>query len=518
MTQTCTVKLEAYGDPLAIGDSWWELSLLNPHAAGYGIRTSSIRDRFANVGTLQFQVFNDELRGLLQAGTPVRLSYFYEGDWYYKFHGKIVPEGVTVAFGTNSDRRITVKAQDYIRNFNIYPVGKIQAQENKTASEALEEVVDFVGIDPEGGTDFNDTETFTTVFDRVSPKQRAATTISRIVRSSLGWCYVKHFKGDYEIFALEDRDDRDTATVLKLPVGNDEADLLLKEDGDYLLLETGDRLILNQTQDASFSDTAGDLLDAKSSRGKHLINATKLTFTPREIDTTNTNVLWTLNKSIEVLAGESQTITITYQDPDQKAVRTRSKDMLTPVANTDYTAHANSDGTGADLTADFTVSADYGVSEATLTITNNSGSDGWLDEDSQVRGRGIYFYDDVTIEDEDTASIENYGRYEYNERYNYLDDASAIQTLSDTLLDTPFDNPRTDYSEFTFCANKSSKLMYLFLYANPGDMIEITYDDPTDLGNLSSADFFIQGVSWAWTNKYQLIFKLTVIESRYVTI
>jgi hypothetical protein len=88
-----------------------------------------------------------------------------------------------------------------------------------------------------------------------------------------------------------------------------------------------------------------------------------------------TEVLWRLPQAIRVNGNSSTEIFIDFMHNNEPCP---ARGVLQPVPVTDYLANTNSDGTGINLTANFTVVADIFSSGAKLTVMNTQPTIGWL--------------------------------------------------------------------------------------------------------------------------------------------
>ena len=115
-------------------------------------------------------------------------------------------------------------------------------------------------------------------------------------------------------------------------------------------------------------------------------NIVKLSVKPRV--TQSSQDIWTFNDTPAIVAGDSIELWAAFSYDNQSVPAT---DVIEPVATTDYTANAASDGTGADKTADITVSmpsSNIFAENAKITITNNDASTVYITL-LKVRGKPI---------------------------------------------------------------------------------------------------------------------------------
>jgi len=115
--------------------------------------------------------------------------------------------------------------------------------------------------------------------------------------------------------------------------------------------------------------------------------------------------VWEIPGRLEV-AGSS-TITDVWADFEYGGEAVPVKDPITPVSGTDYDAYENSDGTGADLTANITVAMTPFSTTGQLSITNGAATTAhvWV----RVRGKPIAKQNTVSFNYDDDDSIGQFG-------------------------------------------------------------------------------------------------------------
>mgnify|MGYP007071590816 CR=1 FL=1 len=95
--------------------------------------------------------------------------------------------------------------------------------------------------------------------------------------------------------------------------------------------------------------------------------------------------LWRLSDTPLVRAGESMDLWIDYRYNNDTIPATG---VITPVATTDYTMNSLANGSGTNLTGNFTVTATKFAETAKLTIANGGGTDGYITL-LKVRGQAL---------------------------------------------------------------------------------------------------------------------------------
>jgi hypothetical protein len=198
-------------------------------------------------------------------------------------------------------------------------------------------------------------------------------------------------------------------------------------------------------------------------------------------------VLYSLGTMERLIAsGETFTLFGPYTDANNHLERVGGTSFAAVTATTDYTANTALDGSGTDLTANFTATADAKGNGVYWTITNTGTTAGYLTK-LQLRGVGL-------------------GRRASTVTATNTYDTTAIRALTFEMpyeSNTAFAQARADYyaQEYAnpnvprvqtvrFLANRSVALMQHGRLRNTGDRVAIT---ETQTG-LAGAEFTIQGV------------------------
>ena len=162
-------------------------------------------------------------------------------------------------------------------------------------------------------------------------------------------------------------------------------------------------------------------------------------------------------------------------------------DLVTPVAGTDYTF-----GTGptdSSLTASLAITATTGGNAAIIELTNNAAVTGFVTR-LQIRGRGLYDYDSVTLQATDATSKTAYGEYVLSidlphEARQHVATSVAAVFLAD------YKYPRTRVDGVQFRADLTDALRTAALDREPGDLVTIA-----ETVSGVNATHFINGVQY----------------------
>lgn len=425
--------------------------LINPAVrVSYGIAGAGPLDLVASPGTLSFALNNSEANsaGLLgyystenancrpgfRRGIGARYRYRVPDTYriYTKFVGRLVSAEPTA--GQYLERRTHCDAVDWM-NEALSFLPSVPVQINKRADQVLAALVAVVPRQPT----FISFQVADSIFPYALDNSRSEsspvlTEINRICQSEFGRCYLRgglNNNGTTLIF------EKRSARLTPLPI-------------------------------ASFWGTLQGLKpDSK------LRNRVKVTVHPRRVDAVDTTVLFSKPSQSNPAVNPAQTIKITirYNDPASGASRVGGTDMRALVATTDYLMNAAADGSGADVTANFTAVAVFGANQADCYITNNGGTVGYVTK-LQGRGRGIYDYDPITAESFDAPSIADIGESLITLDQPYQSDFAIASAIADYLVDTWL-TPGASEIEMEFTPRDDVE-MELAMSLEPGDPVSVS--------------------------------------------
>lgn len=457
-------------------------------------------DRIAGTGMLTFALKNDDgtyspghtnVQSGFAIGNKVRLSFVFEGETWYKYYGRIAPNGIKVIPGTKGHRYTLITAHDWMGQINNHELRLLTMETLKRTDEALALIDANLEISPLS-TDYGTGITFTRIFHDVGERTKAVAEISKLVDSEMGQYYVVGDRSGGETVKLDTRYVRATlGSPTQLTLTNSEAGRLLKEDGEYLLKEDGDKIVLSQTQSAEFDNT---MFGMEVSQGKHLANIIKSRAQQVTIDDAATTILFSIEKIIEV-SGNSSLLNLRspYIDPSGGGRKVRGTEMVTPVATTDYTANAEEGGGGADYTANLSITnpdgtgnVSFGAEAAEYGLVNN-GSQKLYVTKLQFRGMGIYDYQAVDYVAEDETSSALHGARPLTITFIYEDDPTVAKSYGEILL-SELANEGTTVDYFEINANRNSMTLYAFLQLEPGTRFSLV-EDQAAIGD----DYFVNG-------------------------
>ena len=453
------------------GGAWTDVSvdvrLDSPLIARYGISGNGPNDRIADIGTLTFLLDNSKnnsggitgyyspehgsARAGFAEGIGVRLT-ISDGTLRYKFRGTLISIDPLPGLGREQFTQCIVV--DWMDEASRQKVTGVAAQAGQRADQLI------------------------------------TTIVANITRQSAATSYAA---GSVEFpYALDDLKDEETTTLEALRRVVDSDLGWVFQRGDTVqggTLEFQDRRT-RQNAGASAITISHSMLDMMAVRKREVIfNRVKAIVHPRKIDATATTVLYALDQSNPpaIAAGETITLVSQYRDPAQLAVRVGGTDMVTPVADTDYSFGSGPGDTS--LTANLGIVASYGGNGVTYALTNNGSVAGYVTL-LQARGRGLYDFAPLALEASDAASKTDYGEQVLTMDLPYESSVTNGQSYADYYL-SKFKDPRTYIDSFRFVADQSAALMTAALSGEPGDLVTVS----EAVTGLASIDYFINGAT-----------------------
>jgi len=475
-----------------------------------GIKGSGYLDRVASTGTMTFVLRNDSacLGGIAGfyipqynnakngwgLGLSVRLTVTYDETPFVKFYGHIT------AIKTSPDiytQRVEVVVSDWFDYAASHSIRNLPVEFNKDISGAVTSILSKMPVAPLNTQFSTGVDTFPTVFDGNNKSTKALNEFNKLALSEYGYVYMRTDPLLGETLVVENRRDRSATSVPnQVPLASISSDFLCAESGDGLLTEDDLELLVNQTQLLALSST---MYETEVLYGDRLVNKVTVTNHPRKVDTSHV-VLFTLSNPVEVKAGETKPLVRTsYKDPDNLAESVSGMDMQTPVATTDYRMYQNSDGTGFDLTPSLSVTVTFYNNEFTYVFQNMGLTTGWVTF-FQVRGKGVYTYEELEYEAEDPASAALLGDRELHIDQKYQNDIYTSAAVAELIL-AQSSIPTRDVSSVKILANIDESMLYSFLTVDIGSLI-LLFDQPNYLNSyyyVQNIEFTIKqgGIIWA---------------------
>jgi hypothetical protein len=168
--------------------------------------------------------------------------------------------------------------------------------------------------------------------------------------------------------------------------------------------------------------------------------------------------------------------------------------MVSPVASTDYTANSAADGSGTDLTANFIVTVTFGGNCAIVNVYNAGPGDAYLTK-LQIRGKGVYSFENMVVEASNDASINRYGENEMSFEMPYQNSLFIASDAAYYLLNRGT-KARQRPDGATFLANRDPDAMAAALTLEPGDRIGLAESTTGVFSTSEPEGYFIAGCEW----------------------
>jgi hypothetical protein len=198
-----------------------------------------------------------------------------------------------------------------------------------------------------------------------------------------------------------------------------------------------------------------------------------------KIDGSATTTLWEVEDAISVPAGGSLDLKFNYTDPSTGA-RISAADVVEP-------AGANL-SVGANITvSDWTAGQD----SATATFTNAGGGAENISTFT-ILGKGIYEYDKVVIEKQDSDSIWQVGEKRYIKRLSLITDPSVADTRAEAIRDA-YGPSHIGSCKVTVCANLNNEIAKYLIEAEPS-----TKFTAIETATGVSRDFYIDKIQYKY--------------------
>lgn len=217
-----------------------------------------------------------------------------------------------------------------------------------------------------------------------------------------------------------------------------------------------------------------------------IYNDVRINFYPRRVEATA--VLWESGFVPFYMANtEEQTWAVYFSSGGEWV---EAVNALTPVANTDYTANAESGGGGADKTADLTVAWEAWAKGGWVTLT--AGANLYVTK-MQVRADPYDVWGKQMDRELDTTSIAAYGLRVFlldNDFIQSLERNTEYEFPYALMLLERFKDPVAAVAPVIIEANRSAVQLRAGLLMGLSDRITITHT----LTGLSAAEFFVEQV------------------------
>lgn len=423
-----------------------------------GIDGNGVLDRVASPGEMKLMLLNTgnkytpghaSCMSGFQVGVHCRLVLDYQTKTRTRYYGTVVADGIKVENQGWRPSYTKVTVKDFMEQAARHEMDLPAFAQNKTIEEVVPLITANMPVGPLATSLGSGQDTFPTVFDTTTAKTTALSEMAKVALSELGYIYAKQSAASDEVLAVEGRYTRATKTLAQVGVWGG----------------------------ASFSDTDAifdnNMRNINLSHSDNYYNDIILTSFPRRVDATAV-VLFNLEEPVYVAAGATINITGRYIDPTQEAESVAGINMIDPVATTDYLMNAADDGSGANLTADLTLTATYGTNGVGYEAENTGATGGYIFF-LQARGYGVYTYRGVEYRVSDAVNMAADGRKTLSIQLKYQNNPLVAEDFAGVLLDL-CNQKITEVESVTFVANRSEFLLNAFMDLQVGDKIRLIAD------------------------------------------
>jgi hypothetical protein len=392
--------------------------------------------RMATVGRARITVNNDDqsLSPPLEASVlprrPVRLRMTYGGMTSTVFEGLL--ESIDPSPGIYGDRRVVLSCVDDTIRLDEHH-GPIAIQTDVYADDIISAAVSAVYTP--SSTDYDQgINKFPFGADRWSYDTRRATGASNNA-------YLQNTNAAAKI--------RDACV-------SDWGYFFIAKDGTPTF-RNRHATSLDTSVDLTLDNTMADMRYRKSTQP--IFNIIEVTCYPRSISTA-WEVLGEVNQDNAPMieASAAETFELSFRDPSNPSLHIGGKDVIVPVANTDYEATSDEAGEGDDETSNVTVT-DYNIyaDSAEIELTNAAAHPVYVQK-LRVRGHAVRVQEPITITKSDATSIAAYGRRRMPIDAVLMNTPQQAESLANFLLDY-YKDPQDEMRGIAFYANNSATLM-----------------------------------------------------------
>lgn len=507
---------------ILLNNVWTDVSLdvqkSPPPRGNIGIMSNGFLDRVSSGGYLKFSLDNSEANifgtvGYYSSLSPanlVRVSFSYENRSKYKFFGYIPPDGVHVYGGIYGKRTVDVTCQDWFGIVNQYKI-QPEYKTNYTIKNAVDYLMSLLPAELQINTAIPVTSPFVDLFDVTTSDTTIIAELNKLAISGYGYFFLRPSENGYPVLVYDSDVFRSNASnTVIFKSAKDTTSLFLLADGtSRLILANGiDKMLLTETQTVTLDD--GDIYaeyGVNINTGENFANRSRITFASRTKDETY-NVVWKMSSSIKIEPGETiNNIVARYRDPDSRANKVNCIEGVAPVANTDYQAFQNRDGTGLNMTAYLSVSVSFGTAEATISLTNTGGTDLYTGGDIlfQLRGKSVKIYDTTDYLIKKTTPFDPYAGIvplDFNFIYATDLDFNYLKTGAEIIVKNAAKR-YTSIKSYPVLANRTPATMMAFMYLEPGTLAVFS----ETISGYLNVQSFINGYEWEIIGAQYVVWK-----------
>lgn len=450
-----------------------------------GHSSGDLSDRTAAPGTLSFYLDNSASNSFAtlakysppdywDVGYRVRLRMQHGGAYYgVPLYGAATYGGETWCIigriksilptaGTLSDRKARVTAGDFMDALSTKKVERLDIAQSIKSEAAAAAIIANLIVPPEATSYGTGQETFLYFGDDMKDERTTAlAALDKIAKSEFGYVYTKADG----TFTFENRQARRNYTGWKRTFA----------DADWTNL-----------------DVSRDI--------EEVINRVEVATNPRAIGAAP-ETLWSLQKAVAIPSSGTAVITGRYTDPNQQVARISGMNMQTMVAGTHYDFASGE--TGSDLTANITITPDWGANTVEFTVVNNVATPGYVSMLKAI-GTAIRMYDPVINKATDSDSQADYDLRLMQYDMPYQISTVTGQSIADAVL-AAFKTPFYYIRSMSWVPDTASDLADAF-DIGVGDGIKIT----SALHGISEKEVYVNGVRGRIINQNTVVFDYTL--------
>lgn len=420
--------------------------------AGAGSLTFTLDNSASNSGGLlgYYSLLNTNKRSGFDLNIPVRYVLVNGATSYYKFRGSL--SDCVPAPGRYRSRVVNCVALDWMDDASRLKVSGLDSETGKRSDQLVSMLLQAATSRPSSFSVETGIESYEWAFD--STRDEAVSLreeLHRIAMSELGYAYIKGDTTAGGAFYFENRQHRSLNPTVQVTLSDDQMSMSVPGSRD------------------------------------DVVSKVQVLVHPTSVDTAATTVLFSLQTTETFINGGATNDSIfgPYRDPSNPGTRIGATAQVNPVVTTDYTMNTASDGSGTDLSANFTVTASFTGNGVRFTIVNNGATSGFVTK-LQVRGKGIYRYNAVM---EASATPTSYGDRVLSAEMPYQNNVNTGSDVAAYWAQV-YSNPLAHVRSVMFPANRSVSLMTAALALEPGHRVAVT----ETVTGLSATEFTINGV------------------------
>lgn len=227
---------------------------------------------------------------------------------------------------------------------------------------------------------------------------------------------------------------------------------------------------------------ATELIGARASYGKRLVNVVTVRTKPRKVGEEN-SVLWETTGATLRAEDSEKVFKARFTDPDNKDTKVGALVVKTPVPGIDIEARTGATKNavtgamegGTQVGSSLIVLVDATGSGATVTVRSGLGQEVLIDR-LVLRGTPLLSYDEVSVTEMDAESIRDYDRHEETISMALIDDEEFARDIARVRL-MRFKQPRTELTAISFVCGaygSSTALLYdALMQVTIGDRVRL---------------------------------------------